>query len=51
VLETVKGMGATFAEREQNNHYMVITKEMADEAVDEIHRRLAAGTYPAGEGV
>ena len=51
VLETVKGMGATFAERERNNHYMVITKEMADEAVGEIHRRLAAGTYPAGEGV
>ena len=51
VLETIKGMGATFAELERNNHYMVITKEMADEAVDEIHRRLAAGTYPAGEGV
>ena len=51
VLETVKGMGASFAEREKNNHYMVITKEMADEAVMEIHRRLAAGTYPAGEGV
>lgn len=51
VLDSIKGMGATFAERERNNHYMVITKEMADEAVEEIHRRLAAGTYPAGEGV
>ena len=51
VLETVKGMGTSFAEREKNNHYMVITKDMADEAVMEIHRRLAVGTYPAGEGV
>ncbi len=51
VLETVKGIGCSFAERETMNHYMVITKEMADEAVAEIERRLAAGTYPAGEGV
>lgn len=51
VLDTVKGVGCSFAERERMNHYMVITKEMADEAVDEIERRLAAGTYPVGEGV
>lgn len=51
VLETVKGIGCCFAEREKMNHYMVITKEMADEAVAEIERRLAAGTYPGGEGV
>lgn len=49
VLDTVKGIGCSFAERERMNHYMVVTKEMADEAVDEIERRLAAGTYPVGE--
>jgi transketolase len=30
-------------------NYMVISKEMADEAVAEIERRLLAGVYPAGE--
>jgi len=49
LLETEKGVGCSFAEREPFNHYMVITKEMADEAVAEIGRRLAAGVYPAGE--
>lgn len=51
VLETEKGIGCCFAERERMNHYMVITREMADEAVAEIERRLAVGVYPAGEGV
>lgn len=51
ILDTIKGIGCSFAERERMNHYMVISKEMADEAVAEIERRLAAGTYPAGEGV
>ena len=51
VLETTKGIGCSFAEREQANHYMVITKQMADEAVAEIERRLAAGVYPAGKGI
>ena len=49
VLETEKGIGCSFAEREPFNHYMVISKEMADEAVAEIERRLLAGTYPRGE--
>ena len=49
VCETVKGIGCSFAERASMNHYMVITKEMADEAVAEIERRLSAGTYPAGD--
>ncbi len=51
VLETEKGIGCSFAERERMNHYMVITKEMADEAITEIERRLETGIYPAGEGV
>jgi len=50
VLETVKGIGCDFAEREKMNHYMVISPEMANAAVAEIERRLAAGVYPAGEG-
>jgi transketolase len=49
VLETEKGIGCSFAEREPFNHYMVVSKEMADEAVAEIERRLAAGVYPVGE--
>lgn len=49
VLETEKGIGCSFAEKEPFNHYMVITKEMADEAVAEIERRLLADTYPRGE--
>lgn len=48
VLETEKGVGCSFAEREKFNHYMVISHEMADEAVAEIERRLLTGTYPAG---
>jgi len=51
VLDTIKGIGCSFAERERMNHYMVVSKELADEAVYEIERRLAAGTYPVGEGV
>ena len=50
VLETTKGIGCSFAEKVKANHYMVISEEMANEAIAEIERRLAAGTYPAGEG-
>ncbi len=50
-LDTVKGVGCCFAERAVFNHYMVIDEAMADEAVAEIERRLAAGVYPAGERI
>jgi transketolase len=39
VLDTLKGLGCNFAEQAAFNHYMVITQEMADDAVEEIERR------------
>jgi transketolase len=36
VLDTVKGYGCNFAQSEEKNHYMVISREMADSAVCEI---------------
>lgn len=49
VLQTYKGIGCSFAEREAFNHYMVVTQEMCDEAVQEIEHRLQNGTYPGGD--
>jgi transketolase len=40
ILNTEKGRGCNFAEIDGFNHYMVITKEMADSAVSEIDARL-----------
>jgi transketolase len=40
ILNTEKGHGCSFAEISGFNHYMVITKEMADQACEEIDRRL-----------
>ncbi len=40
ILETEKGYGCNFAEIEGFNHYMVVTSEMAEEARQEIDRRL-----------
>ena len=49
LLDTLKGLGADFAEAVAFNHYMVITPEMAARAVREIERRFAAGAYPRGD--
>ena len=49
VLDTYKGLGCSFAEKEEFNHYMNINWEMADESIAEIERRYAAGTYPGGD--
>jgi transketolase len=49
LLDTLKGLGADFAEAAEFNHYMVITPEMAEKAVREIERRLAAGAFPRGD--
>jgi transketolase len=46
VLNTEKGRGCCFAEIEGFNHYMTITREMADDAVAEIDRRLAESYGP-----
>jgi transketolase len=40
ILDTQKGYGCNFSEIKGFNHYMVITKEMADSACNEIDRRL-----------
>lgn len=49
ILDTFKGLGVSFAERVEFNHYLVIDWKMADEAITEIERRLAEGTYPGGD--
>jgi len=43
ILETFKGIGCSFAEEADFNHYMVIDEAMAEEACCEIDRRLAEG--------
>jgi transketolase len=40
ILNTEKGHGCNFAEINGFNHYMVISKEMADSAVSEVDKRL-----------
>jgi transketolase len=40
ILDTIKGKGCSFAEKVDFNHYMVISDEMAEEAVKEIEDRL-----------
>lgn len=49
ILDTLKGLGCNFAEKAEFNHYMVVDKEMAESAVDEINRRVENGTYPRGD--
>lgn len=51
ILDTYKGLGCIFAEREEFNHYMVINDAMAQEAIDEIERRLKENCYPGGEAL
>ena len=51
ILDTYKGLGVSFAERAEFNHYMVIDQAMAEEGVREIEKRYANGTYPGGEVV
>jgi transketolase len=50
ILDTIKGIGVNFAEREDFNHYMVVNDAMAEEAVGEIERRISLGCYPEGDG-
>lgn len=46
ILDTLKGLGADFAEKVEFNHYMVIDWDMAEQAIAEIERRMADGSYP-----
>lgn len=45
ILDTQKGQGCSFAEKADFNHYMVITREMAAEAIEEIDRRIKGGSF------
>ena len=49
VLDTWKGLGASFAEKAAFNHYMVMDWDMANDAIREIERRLRENTYPRGD--
>jgi transketolase len=41
ILDTIKGKGCSFAENADFNHYMVISNEMAEDAVKEIENRFS----------
>ncbi len=49
VLDTIKGLGISFAEKVELNHYMVFSQENVKEAIEEIEKRYANGTYPGGD--
>ena len=49
ILDTFKGLGVSFAEKVEFNHYMVMDWDMANEAIAEIEKRYAEGTYPGGD--
>lgn len=49
ILDTVKGIGCSFAEEADFNHYMTFDSAMADKAIAEIERRLEKNTYPRGD--
>ena len=49
ILDTCKGLGVDFAERQDFNHYMSFDTEQGETAVAEIERRYQAGTYPGGD--
>lgn len=40
ILDTVKGKGAAFAENKLTNHNMVVSKEIASEAINELKKEL-----------
>lgn len=48
VLDTMKGLGINFAEGLEYNHFLPVTSELAQSAIEEIERRYAEGTYPLG---
>lgn len=46
ILDTMKGIGVKIAEEQEFNHYLTFGKEVGETCVEEIERRLEAGTYP-----
>ena len=51
LLDTIKGLGISFAEAEEFNHYMTFDLQTAEAACVEIDRRLAEGSYPGGDHI
>lgn len=49
LLDTLKGLGCKFAEEAEFNHAMSVNWDMAEEAIAEIEKRLANGTFPRGD--
>ena len=49
ILDTIKGAGINFAEGLAYNHYLPVSDEAAESAIEEIERRYAEGTYPLGD--
>ena len=48
VLDTYKGIGVSFAEEQEFNHYLSFGPEKGEEGVAEIERRYSQGCYPGG---
>jgi transketolase len=48
ILDTFKGLGVSFAETAEFNHYMTIDQAQAEAAIAEIEKRLEEGSYPEG---
>lgn len=46
ILDTLKGLGVKIAEEQEFNHYLAFDKAVGEMCVEEIERRLAAGSYP-----
>lgn len=49
ILDSEKGCGCDFAEKEFDNHWIDYDLEEAERSVAEVERRLAAGLLPGGE--
>lgn len=49
VLDTWKGIGINFAEKVGYNHFLPVSEETAENAIEEIEKRLKDGTYPKGD--
>ncbi|MHB1392409.1 MAG: transketolase [Clostridia bacterium] len=49
ILDTIKGIGISFAEQVEFNHYLNIDWTMAEEGIAEIERRFTEGSYPGGD--
>ena len=49
VLDTIKGIGIDFAEKQEFNHHIPCNPDACDAAIREIKRRVEEGNYPLGE--